>query len=96
MTIKASIAGVSSILIASCLGGCANESGAEASFAPPAFVGANLAVMGGARGAKLESPGELSAVPVIAPTSSSKVLSAIVFERVTGLPAYPDGNTFDK
>ncbi len=78
------------------LSGCANETTSETSFAAPSFVGANLSNMGGARKAQLSGlPGQEEAL-VIEPSSSSKVLSAIVFERVTGRTAYPDGALLSK
>lgn len=87
------LAGFSSILIALSLGGCANESVSQTQFPAPSYVGADLANMGGARAATLAGQdGEL----IIEPTSSSKVLSAVVFERVTGRTAYPDGAILGK
>jgi len=74
------------------VGGCANETIAPNRFVAPAYVGGNdLAVMGGAR-----SQSSASDQQIIEPTSSSKVLSAVVFERVTGRTAYPEGQLLGK
>jgi hypothetical protein len=72
-------------------GGCANDSGAQLS--APQHLGADLQNMGGARYDALHGD---AAAQIIEPTSSSKVISAIVFERVTGLPAYFDGSKLSK
>jgi hypothetical protein len=87
------LAGFSSVLIALGLGGCANESVSQTRFPAPTYLGSDLANMGGARSANVDGP---DADLIIEPTSSSKVLSAVVFERVTGRTAYPDGPILGK
>lgn len=89
MNIQAGVMMVSSISAALILSGCARNTGAEAQPSTPSYLGAGIFVMGGAR-SQAEPP------PVIEPTSSSKVISAIVFERVTGRTAYPAGATLEK
>ena len=91
MIIKAGI-GILSVLLAASLGGCANDTSAEGRFAKPSYLGADLMNMGGAR----SQANRAEPAPVIEPTTSSKVLSAIVFERVTGRTAYPAGRAFTK
>ena len=101
MTIRADIWAVTSILAVVGLGGavvglggCANETSANGPLAKPGYLGADIFVMGGARGDKSADRQDQDANPIIAPSSSSKVLSAIVFERVTGRTAYPDGTAY--
>jgi hypothetical protein len=52
--------------------------------------------MGGAQSNNLAGQAGRDAELIIEPTSSSKVLSAVVFERVTGRTAYPDGAILGK
>ena len=89
VNIQAGFAMVSSISAALLLAACARDTSAEVRPATPSYLGADIFVMGGAR-SQAEPP------PVIEPTSSSKVISAIVFERVTGRTAYPGGATLEK
>lgn len=96
MTIRAQFAGVILMLAAFGLGGCANDSGAQSRFAAPSYLGADIFVMGGARQEAAQSQSASEPALIIEPTSSSKVLSAIVFERVTGRTAYPNGSVFTK
>lgn len=96
VTMRAHVVDVFMMLAALGLGGCANDSGAQSHFSTPSYLGADLSVMGGARSAALSSQPESETNLIIEPTSSSKVLSAIVFERVTGRTAYPDGSVFTK
>ena len=96
VTIRAHVVDVFLMLAALGLGGCANDGGAQALSTAPSYLGADLSVMGGARSAALSSRPESEQRLIIEPTSSSKVLSAIVFERVTGRTAYPDGSAFNK
>jgi hypothetical protein len=90
--------GLAALAMAAPLGlaGCANESASQTPFAQPAFLGSGLANMGGARSDALSGAPVQNNAPAIEPTSSSKVLSAIVFERVTGRTAYPDGALLSK
>ncbi len=86
---------ITALIVASQLAGCANDTGATA-LERPSYLGAGLGVMGGAR-SQAEPPAPVQQPHIfIEPTSSSKVLSAIVFERVTGRTAYPDGPVFSK
>lgn len=90
------LAALAALLAVPALGGCANETGAQSNFNDPSHLGANLVNMGGARSEQLAKARSQDQDLVIEPSSSSKVLSAIVFERVTGRTAYPGGSVLEK
>ena len=96
MTMRGYSAGISVILAITGLGGCANDSASQTRFSALNHLGADAANLGGAQSVnqanQVGQDGEL----IIEPTSSSKVLSAVVFERVTGRTAYPDGAILGK
>ena len=98
MTVRASksaiAAGFCAALLSVSLGGCANETASQTMSSAPSYAG--LATMGGARSEALHATAPDGADQFIEPTSSSKVISAIVFERVTGRTAYPDGSALGK